>query len=180
MTLLLVWNFIQRFWIPLAVAAAFAFVMAWHFNAVRVAVKKNDIQWVAKNKANADAWIAKVREADDITHAKEIKFSNAVATINANRSKELNDAKITLNSALARVAAGNLVLFDNGPTSINANAGKTETETTPRVGDNATGYRLSDRTTALLVGQAIKANEVVQESNAVKALLLETYTTCSR
>ena len=161
-------------------AGAFAFVMAWHFNAVRVAVKKNDIQWVAKNKANADAWIIRVREADEATYAKEIKFSNAVATINANRSKEINDAKITLNSALARVAAGNLVLFDNGPTSINANAGKTETETAPRMGDNATGYRLSDRTTALLVGQAIKANEVVQESNAVKALLLETYTACSR
>ena len=35
------------------------------------AVKANNLEWQAKNKANSDAWIAKVREADDITHAKD-------------------------------------------------------------------------------------------------------------
>jgi len=180
MTLLLVWNFIKQFWMPIVVTAMLGLVTAWHFNAIHKAVKANNLEWQAKNKANSDAWIAKVREADDLTHTKEIAFNTSVTTINATHDKETNDANEKYKVALARIATGNLILYDKFSTSQRADAGKVETQTTTGMGNDAEGCRLSNITTEYLVKRAIKADEIVKESNAVKALLTETYRVCSQ
>ena len=173
MTLILVWNFIQRFWISIAVAGAFAFVMAWHFNAVRIAVKKNDVEWAAKYSANAAAWIARVREADDATQAKEVAFTSAVTTINSNRMKENNDAKISLATALARPR-----LRDPYPAE-RAYASKIETGAVAGLRNETPGSELSIEASTFLRTEAARADEIVRESNDVKALLVETYKACS-
>jgi len=174
MTLLLVWNFIKQFWMPIVVTAMLGLVTAWHFNAIHKAVKANNLEWQAKNKANSDAWIAKVREADDLTHTKEVEFTAAVDTINANHDKETNDAKITLAAALARPRL-------RDPYNSERPAATCQTETRPiaEAHNGTTGAELSAQASEFLRTEAARADEVVRESNAVKALLVETYKVCS-
>ena len=174
MTLLLVWNFIKQFWMPIVVTAMLGLVTAWHFNAIHKAVKANNLEWQAKNKANLDAWIAKVREADDITHAKEVEFNTTVTTINANHDKETNDAKIILAAALARPR-----LRDPFNPTQRSNTCQTETRPITEAHNGTTGAELSTQASDFLRTEAARADEVVRESNAIKAILIETYRVCS-
>ena len=179
MTLILVWNFIKQFWMPIVITAALGLVAAWHFDAIHKAVKANDLEWQAKNKIAADAWAVKLTEANNATHAKEAEFTQVVTTITAAHEKENNDANEKYKVALSRIATGNLILYDKFATNQCANASKTETQTITGMGNDSTGCRLSNITTEYLVKRAIKADEIVNESNAVKALLVETYKVCS-
>ena len=175
MTFLLVWNFIKQFWMPIVITTMLGLVTAWHFNAVHKAVKANNLEWQAKNKANSDAWIAKVREADDLTHTKEVAFNTAVTTINATHDKENNDAKITLAAALARPR-----LRDPFNSERPASTCQTETRPIAETHNGTTGAELSVEASNFLRTEAARADEIVRESNAIKAILVETYRVCSQ
>ena len=174
MTLLLVWNFIKQFWLPIVITAALGLVAAWHFDAIHKAVKANDLEWQAKNKIAADAWAVKLTAINNATRAKEAEFTQVVATITANHDKETNDAKITLAAALARPRL-------RDPYSSKRPAATCQTEIRPVAGtsNEAAGTELSIEASNFLRTEAARADEVVRESNAVKALLVETYKVCS-
>ena len=179
MTLILIWNFIQRFWIPLAIAGVFAFGATWHYSAVRSAVKANNVAWEARNKANETAWLARIKAADDATKAKETTFTNAIDAINSTHAKDLKNANEKYNVALSSIATGNLILRDKFDTSQCANAGEAKAQAPAGVVDSATGRKLSRGLTEFLVGQATLADQITRESNNVKLLLIETYKACS-
>ena len=174
MTLILVWNFIKQFWMPIVITAALGLVAAWHFDAIHKAVKTNDLEWQAKNKIAADAWAVKLTEANNATHAKEAEFTQVVTAIAAAHEKENNDAKVTLANALARPR-----LRDPYSSQRCAVASKVETRPITIIRNEATGCELSTQASNFLRTEAARADEVVQESNAVKALLVETYRVCS-
>ena len=175
MSLLLVWNLVQRFWIPIAIAAAFGLITAWHFNAIHKAVKANDLEWQVKNKIAADAWAVKLTAINNATRAKEAEFTQAVTTITAAHEKENNDAKVTLAAALSRPRL-------RDPYNSKRPAATCQTETRPVAGtsNEATGTELSIEASNFLRTEAARADEIVRESNTVKSLLIETYRVCSQ
>ena len=178
MSIAIIWSLLQRFWIPILVAGALAVVAGYHFAAIHKAVKKNDAEWQVKIKANSEAWIAKVREADDITHAKEQTFATTVTTINEARAKEKSDAKINLDNAV--YLAKQRGMYDPYAAKGCAATGETKTPAPTGVGDDREERRLSDKFAEMLLAEAVRADDMVRESNAVKRLLGAAYKACSQ
>ena len=179
MTLLFVWNLVQRYWLVLVIASVLVFAATWHYAAIRSAVKANNVMWEAKNKVNEAAWVAKIKEANDATKTKEVTFATAVDAINSNHEKDAKNANEKYKVALSRVATGNLILRDKFDTSQCATTSEVKTQTPTGMGDSAKGRKLSVDLTNFLIGQATLADQVVRESNSVKLLLIETYKACS-
>jgi hypothetical protein len=163
--------------IPGAVSVAIAGVViagAWHWHSSKL----NEVssEYENKIKANSEAWIAKVREADNITHDKEKSFAVAVTTINEGRAKDQSDAKTTLANAVAAAKRNGLYYTDAASTS--ANACEAKAATVAGVGDDTTQRRLPDHIAEFLISEATRADQIVAESNAVKRLLGAAYKAC--
>ena len=176
MTLILAWNFIQRFWIPLVIAGLFAFGATWHYFAVRSAVKANNVAWESKNKANEIAWLARIKAADNATKANEIKFKISLTTINNQRAKEKANGQITLDNALRLAKSSGM--YDPGSVQRCSVTSQVETGAIAGMGAYDARRQLSDEFGEMLLKEASRADEITLESNYVKKLLVSVYKSC--
>jgi cytoskeletal protein RodZ len=179
MSIAIIWTFVRTFWAPILVAALIAAGVAWHYNAIRVA--KNEVrselkaEYEAKIKANSEAWIAKIREADDITETKQAAYSAEKLSTELQHKKDLDNAKTYFDAA----RSGPRLRDPFNSTKGCAVATETQTGASSAGITNPTGAELSTETSNFLRGEAYRADTIVAEANTLKRLLGAAYKACS-
>lgn len=127
--------------------------------------------------------LARVKQLEDEARAAEQKHAAALARIDRQRNKEINDAKAQHERDLAAVRSGNLQLRDPGATACRPalSGGGSEGKAGAAAGqrDAETGGHLSAAASGFLLGLVNEADDIARQLAAAQQVIEEQIRTCN-
>jgi hypothetical protein len=156
-----------------------AFVVAWIGSLAAVGRWQNDaghtaerVAWQAKEVAEVTAANAKITQLEDAARVAEQAHVTAVAAISTTYEGKLQNAKAQAAADVAAVRARTIVLHDPGAISAcPGGSGSPETAAGAGGRDGAAGRQLSDDAAQFLLGEANRADAIVEQLNACQAVI---------
>lgn len=154
-----------------ALAATVALTFGVYFYGVSVGVDKTEAAWQAREaKINAASATA-IQAAEAKARAAERKSAETVASVSAGYQAKLKEKDREKDRAIAglRVANGGLFLDTKLPPS----CGSPVPEAGPAPGgrDGSTRAELSDKAAEFLIGEANRADKIVEQLTACQAIV---------